>query len=72
MLCNFLESQKKTWDNEPEFIKKMYEQIVNSQIYADYIANEENNYEADREFWRKIYRTLIQENEDLAKDHKKV
>lgn len=65
MLCNFQESQKKTWDNEPEFIKKMYEQIVNSQIYADYIANEENNYEADREFWRKIYRTLIQENEDL-------
>ena len=38
MLCNFLESQKKTWDNEPEFIKKMYEQIVNSQIYADYIC----------------------------------
>ena len=65
MLCNFLESQKKTWDNEPEFIKKMYEQIVNSQIYADYIADEENTYEADREFWRKIYRTLIQENEDL-------
>src|SRR5574344_2613121 len=65
MLCNFLESQKKTWDNEPEFIKKMYEQIVNSQIYAEYIADEENTYEADREFWRKIYRTLIQENEDL-------
>ena len=65
MLCNFLESQKKTWDNEPEFIKKMYEQIVNSQIYADYIADEDNTYEADREFWRKIYRTLIQENEDL-------
>jgi N utilization substance protein B len=65
MLCDFMESQKKTWDNEPEFIKKMYEQIVNSQIYADYIADEENSYEADREFWRKIYRTLIQENEDL-------
>jgi transcription antitermination protein NusB len=65
MLCNFLESQKKTWDNEPEFIKKMYEQIVNSQIYADYIADEENSYDTDREFWRKIYRTLIQENEDL-------
>lgn len=65
MLCEFMDTQKKTWDNEPEFIKSLYEQIVKSQIYIDYMSSGDNSYEEDREFWRKIYKTLIQENEDL-------
>lgn len=65
MLCEFMETQKKTWDNEPDFVKKVYEQVKQSQVYTDYEASTEDSYEADREFWRKIYKTLIQENEDL-------
>ena len=43
----------------------MFEQIEQSQIYQDYMNDKEDSYAADREVWRKLYRTLIQENEDL-------
>ena len=63
-LREFIGNQKRTWADEPEFVGKLLEQIEQSQIYKDYLEGEDS-YEADRELWRKIYRTLIQENEDL-------
>ncbi len=65
MLNDFLESQKRNWDDDPEFLKKIYTQITESQIYKDYMASSDDNYDADRELWRKLYRTLIQNNADL-------
>ena len=65
MLCDFIETKKKSWDDEPEFLKKIYTQITESQIYKDYMEAEEDSYQADRELWRKLYRTLIENNTDL-------
>ncbi len=64
-LNSFMENQKMSWDSKPEFIKRLYNQIIESKIYKDYMESEEDSYAADRELWRKIYRTLIQENEQL-------
>ncbi len=64
-LSEFIGNQKHTWADEPEFVGKLFEQIEQSQIYKDYMASKEDNYAADRELWRKIYRTLIQDNPDL-------
>ena len=64
MLNDFMQNQK-NWDDEPEFLKKIYTQITESQIYKDYMASEEDSYAADREVWRKLYKTLIQDNADL-------
>ena len=63
-LMEFVETQKRTWADEPEFVGKLLEQIEQSQIYADYLTAEDD-YDTDREFWRRVYRALIQENEDL-------
>ena len=65
MLNDFMESQKKSWDNYPEFLKKIYLQIADSEIYKDYMDSSEDDYQTDREVWRKLYRTLIQDNPDL-------
>jgi N utilization substance protein B len=65
MLNEFTETQKKTWSDEPEFIKRLYTQIAESEIYKEYMASSDDSYEADRELWRKLYRTLIQNNSDL-------
>jgi N utilization substance protein B len=65
MLNEFMETQKKDWNDEPEFLKKIYTQITESQIYKDYMASDEDSYAADREVWRKIYRALIENNADL-------
>jgi N utilization substance protein B len=64
MLNDFMQNQK-NWDDEPEFLKKIYTQITESQIYKDYMTSEEDSYAADREVWRKLYKTLIQDNADL-------
>ena len=65
MLNEFMEAQKKNWNDNPEFLKKIYTLITESQIYQDYMASPEDSYDADRELWRKLYRTLIENNPDL-------
>ena len=64
-LNEFLETQHISWADKPEFVGHLYEQIAESTIYQEYMASPEDSYEADRELWRKIYRTLILENEEL-------
>ena len=64
-LCDFVETQKKTWADHPEFITKLYNQITASTIYKEYMDDVIDNYETDREVWRKLYRTLIHDNEEL-------
>ena len=63
-LMEFVETQKRTWADEPEFVGRLLEQMEQSQLYKDYLEGEDS-YEADRELWRRLYRTLIQENADL-------
>jgi N utilization substance protein B len=64
-LSDFIGTQKHTWADEPEFVGKLYEQIEQSQIFKDYMADPVDNYATDRELWRKLYRTLIQDNDEL-------
>ena len=64
-LLEFLDAQKRSWVDQPEFVGHLLEQIQESQVYKEYMESEDDNYAADRELWRKIYRTLIQENESL-------
>ena len=65
MLQDFMETQKKTWSDEPEFVKKIYTSITECQVYKDYMESEEDCYQADREVWRKLYRTQIENNAAL-------
>ncbi|MBR1934077.1 MAG: transcription antitermination factor NusB [Prevotella sp.] len=64
-LQEFISTQKRTWADDPEFVGKLFEQIEQSQIYKDYMLSTDDDYESDRELWRRLYRTLIQENADL-------
>ena len=64
-LLEFSETQKKTWENESEFIKSLCEKIMDSDIYKEYMASETSSYEEDREVWRKIYKRIIFNNPEL-------
>lgn len=64
-LCDFIASQKQTWDDDIEFVRKLYSQVIQSQIYADYMASEDTSYEEDREVWRKLYKSLVMDNDEL-------
>src|SRR3712207_5062240 len=65
MLNKFIEEQKLTWNNDLEFIRKLCDQIEQSAVYQEYMADAADDYEADREIWRKLYKQLVQENEEI-------
>ena len=64
-LLEFSETQKKTWENESEFVKSLCEKIMDTDIYKEYMASETSSYEEDRELWRKIYKRMIFNNDEL-------
>ena len=64
-LNDFMSTQKITWEDSAMFLGQLFEQIESSDIYQEYMNSEEDSYEADRELWRKLYRTFIQDNQDL-------
>lgn len=66
MLQEFVENQKQTWDDDIEFVRKLYGQIEQSDIYRDYMESTDDSYEADREVWRHLYKALVVENDDLS------
>ncbi len=63
-LNEFIGNQKAVWADTP-IPGQLFEAIEASQIYQDYMASSEDSYDADRELWRKLYKTFIQENADL-------
>ncbi len=64
-LEEFSKNQKRTWDDEGDFVKRLFEQIEASGIYQGYMAKETLTYEDDRELWRKLYRTFIAQNDEI-------
>lgn len=64
-LLEFSETQKKTWENESEFVKRLCDKIMDSDIYKEYMECETSSYEEDRELWRKIYKRIIFNNAEL-------
>ena len=64
-LNDILEAKKISWNDHPEFVNKLYLQIIDSQIYKEYMDSSDDSYDADRELWRKLYRTLIENNEGI-------
>lgn len=61
----FMEDKKMSWENDVEVVRKLCDQIERSPLYQEYMMSDAEDYETDRELWRRIYRTLIQGNEDL-------
>jgi N utilization substance protein B len=61
----YLLERKLSWVNYPQVIKELHEEIMNSELYGEYIASPAGNYELDKEFWRKIFKKVILASETL-------
>ena len=51
-----------SWGDDKDFIKQVLEMILKSDIYADYLQNEDDSYKTDREFWRLVFKRIIANN----------
>ncbi len=61
----YLTKNKLSWVNNPENIKELFEEIVASNFYQEYMTSEQVDYEADKDLWRKIFKKVILQNENL-------
>jgi transcription antitermination protein NusB len=64
-LKTYLNNTKMSWANHGHFLKSTYETIISSNFYINYMNAPEVDYEADQELWRKIFKIVLQDNEEL-------
>ena len=64
-LKKIVATQKISWTNDADFVKRLSETILASDMYADYMNASDNSFEADHEFWKNVFKTFICDNEDL-------
>jgi len=53
------------WDDDTEFIKAIFDSIVASDVYKEYMEAKEATYEDDKMVWRKIYRKVLSSSDIL-------
>lgn len=65
-LRDFVDNQKKTWADEEDYVRQLYNKIIASETYRDWMARRDTpTYEDDKTLWRQIYRKIIMEDEEL-------
>ena len=64
-LTGRLAERKLSWMNYPDLMKSLYEQIEATDFFLEYMQADGTDYEADKEVWRKIYRRVFLDSEEL-------
>lgn len=48
------------------FIRILLDRLLASDLYKTYLTSEEDSYAVDQDFWKKAFKHIIVENEDLS------
>ena len=65
MLGEWIDAKNSSWDDDIEFVRKLYTAITSSEAFQEYMSAEADGYEEDREAWRKFYKNFVMNNDDL-------
>ena len=72
MLLDWIDVKHSNWDEDIEMVRSLYNTIVSSDLYADYLSGafdaeltDMDEYDRDREWWRRVYKKFIQNNDDI-------
>ena len=65
-LLEYIDSQKRTWMNDSDYLKKLLNDIYASETYHDYMNNDVDDYNTDKELWRKIYKSIIMKDDRIG------
>lgn len=64
-LEKYMNDRPFSWSDHEAFLRNMLDNVLNSDIYKEYVDNDSDNYDSDREFWRKVFKNIVCTNEDL-------
>ncbi|MBO7646417.1 MAG: transcription antitermination factor NusB [Prevotella sp.] len=65
-LQEYVEEAGDVWADKQEFVKSLFLQMEKSEPYREFLESAEDDYEAHREIWRKLYRPFIQNNDAVG------
>lgn len=64
-LDDMLHARKLGWNGSPEVIKHLYQKMVESDYYAEYMASAERSYAEDKKLVEEFYIQTVQDDEML-------
>ncbi len=64
-LNSYLDKKKISWVNNPELIKEFYLIMIESDVYKNYMADENSSFISDRKFIEKLFNKVILLTVDL-------
>jgi N utilization substance protein B len=65
-ISNLIEDRKLShWKRDDEYPKLIWDKILESDLYADYIFTETSSFKEDKEFVVDVFKQIIAPNEDL-------
>lgn len=67
-LKRYISERKLSWENDGEFVRRLLDQLLTSDTYAEYLENPDDSYETDREFWRLFFKKHVCGNE-MVEEH---
>ena len=65
-LIEWESKQKFRWTSEEAFVKRIYTNWTDDDVFGDYADRSHRDYEDDRELVRKLYKKFVVNNEDFA------
>ena len=72
MLLDWIDVKHSNCDENIEVVRSLYNTITSSDLYADYVSGafdaelpDMDDYDRDREWWRRVYKKFIQNNDEM-------
>lgn len=62
----FAQEHNVTWNDDPIFERLMLDKVVKSDIYNDYMADDEDSFIADSLLWQQLMKQVIIPDENMA------
>ena len=60
-----IQEQHLSWDCGMSAVSTIYRQLTESDLYREYMCASEDNYEQDKQLWRRIYQHLLPDSDEL-------
>jgi len=65
-LSQFAQDHTVTWNDDPIFERMMLDKVLKSDLYADYMADDEDSMTADSLLWQQLMKQVILCDENMA------
>jgi transcription antitermination protein NusB len=64
-LFKYKSDRKLNWKVHEDYVKRVYNELISSELYAKYVNNDDDSFEADKNFLNSFYGEFLVNNENF-------